>query len=67
MKFDKPIKSELLKMAVFQAGVVVLICLAWLLMQQFELTVLLGALYGAAVALLYFVSICSSVVSKALR
>jgi len=64
VRFDKPIKSELLKMAVFQAGVVALICLAWLLMEQFDLTVLLGALYGAAVALLYFVSICSSVVRQ---
>lgn len=64
MKFDKAIKNDLLKMAVGQAGVVVLICLAWLLMQQFDMTVLLGALYGAAVALLYFLSICSSVVKQ---
>ena len=61
MKLDKSIKNELLKMAAGQAGTVLLICLAWLVMGEFTLGVLLGALYGAAVALVYFFSICWSV------
>lgn len=61
MKLDKATKSELLKMAVGQALGVVLICLAWAMMQQFDLSVLLGALYGAVVALAYFFSVCWSV------
>ena len=61
MKFDRSVKNELLKMAVGQAAGVLLICLAWAMMQHFDRTVLLGALYGAAVALLYFFSICMSV------
>ena len=61
MKFDSSVKNELKKMAWGQAGAAGLICLAWLAMGEFELTVLLGAVYGAAVALVYFFSICWSV------
>lgn len=61
MKLDKSIKNELRKMAVGQAGAAALICLAWLVMGEFHLGVLLGACYGAAVALIYYFSICWSV------
>ena len=61
MKFDRSVKNELLKMAAGQAVGVLLICLAWAMMQHFDRTVLLGALYGALVALVYFFSICVSV------
>ena len=64
MKLDKATKSELLKMAVGQAGAAALICLAWLVMGEFDYTVPLGALYGAAVALAYFFSICLSVTKQ---
>ena len=61
MKLDKATRSELLKMAVYQAGVALLICLAWLVMGEFHWTVITGAFYGAAVALAYFYAICVSV------
>lgn len=64
MKLDKATKSELLKMAVGQAGVAALICLGWLVMGEFHWTVITGALYGAAVALAYFFSICLSVTKQ---